>query len=107
MAAYPRRDNILSSTAITRAVVRVGTSRATADSGLVIGAGTGAEHDSVAEGVQLAPALRIDFAGIFRDHLLVYGWIFGLFRDVARGEIRHGDVVIDLMSLAVPVPRPD
>jgi GT2 family glycosyltransferase len=54
-----------------------------------------------------APAVRVDFASVFRDHLLVYGWILGLFQWVARAEIRHGDSVIDLMSVAIPVPRPD
>ena len=53
------------------------------------------------------PSVRIDFASVFREHLLVYGWILGLFKWVARAEIRHGEVVIDLMSLAIPVPRPD
>jgi len=53
------------------------------------------------------PTLRVDFAGIFQEHLLVYGWVLGLFQGVARAEIRYGDVVIDLMSLGIPVPRPD
>jgi GT2 family glycosyltransferase len=66
-----------------------------------------ADRDSVIMGNAATPALRVDFAGVFHDHLLVYGWIFGLFHDVTRAEIKHADVVIDLMSLAIPVPRPD
>jgi GT2 family glycosyltransferase len=65
------------------------------------------ETDKTASPTPGTPAVRIDFASVFRDHLLVYGWILGLFTEVARAEVRHGEVVIDLMSLAIPVPRPD
>jgi GT2 family glycosyltransferase len=55
-----------------------------------------------------APAgLRVDFAAMFHDHLLVYGWILGLRHWVARAEIRYGGAVIDLTSVALPVPRAD
>jgi GT2 family glycosyltransferase len=49
----------------------------------------------------------VDFALSLRDHLLVYGWVLGLAERVARAEIRYGNLVIDLMTVGVPVPRPD
>jgi GT2 family glycosyltransferase len=54
-----------------------------------------------------APLVRIDFGNVSDDYLLVFGWVLGLFRSVSRAEIRHGEVLVDLLSLAVPVPRPD
>ena len=54
-----------------------------------------------------APAVRVDFANVSRGHLLVYGWIWGLVRRVARAEIQYGEVLIDVLALAKSVPRPD
>lgn len=54
-----------------------------------------------------APALRIDFAHLVRDHLIVYGWIFGLQSSVAAAEVRHGEARFDLLKAAFMVPRPD
>jgi GT2 family glycosyltransferase len=51
--------------------------------------------------------VRVDFASVVRDHLLVYGWILGLAEHTANAEIRYGNLVIDLMNLGFPVPRPD
>ena len=51
--------------------------------------------------------VQVDFAQVFDDYLLVYGWIFGLSKAVARAELRHGESVVDLLGCAVRVPRPD
>jgi GT2 family glycosyltransferase len=59
--------------------------------------------DSVARG----PAVRVDFAHVFRNYLLVYGWVFGLSKWVASAAVRHGEQSLDLLSLAVRMPRPD
>ena len=67
------------------------------------GAGSRAEIVTPA----LGPAMRVDFANRSGHDLLVFGWILGLARRVARAEIRYGDLVLDLMKLALPVPRPD
>ncbi len=54
-----------------------------------------------------SPAVQVDFAQVFGDCLVVYGWIFGFATQVARAEIRHGDAVIDLLSVGTRLARPD
>jgi GT2 family glycosyltransferase len=53
------------------------------------------------------PMVQVDFAQVFDDYLLVYGWIFGLSKTITRAELRHGDSAVDLLGRAVRVPRPD
>ena len=55
----------------------------------------------------VAVPVSVDFANVSGGRLLVYGWVLGLSKQMARAEIRFGDALVDLMSVGVPVARPD
>jgi len=52
-------------------------------------------------------AIRVDFAGIFQDHLVVYGWVLGLTHAVKGMRVVHGDTIEDVLAAVIRVPRPD
>jgi len=51
--------------------------------------------------------VQVDFANVFREHLFLFGWILGLWKYVSSATVRHGDSTLDLLQLAVLVPRAD
>ena len=51
--------------------------------------------------------VSMDFANVSGGRLLVYGWVLGLSKQVARAEIHFGEMIVDLMDVGVSVSRSD
>jgi GT2 family glycosyltransferase len=69
---------------------------------------TAEEQDELAS-LESPPSITasVDFAHLLGNRLLVYGWIFGVAKQLHRAFIVVGDVEIDLQRHARTVPRPD